>query len=45
MNDRRSLKPYLDYCLENGFIDGVAASPGSYDKAATQALAEPTNIG
>lgn len=39
-HDPRSFKPYLDYCLENGFIDGVPASPGSYDKKAVQGLAD-----
>ena len=39
-----SFGPYLDYCLDNGFIDGVEAKPGSYDKAATQALAKNYDI-
>jgi len=43
-HDKRSFGPYLDYCLDNGFIDGVEAKPGSYDKAATQALAKNYDI-
>jgi regulator of nonsense transcripts 1 len=42
--DKRSFGPYLDYCLENGFIDGVEAKPGSYDKKATQAMAKVYDI-
>ena len=38
-HDHRSFKPYLDYCLDHGFIDGVDPVSGAYDKIATRALA------
>jgi len=39
-SDKRSLAPYIDYCSENGFIDGREPVAGAYDKLGTQALAK-----